>query len=127
MSICVCDEAHKCLATETYYALDDFMISYDEEHPKTLIGLTATPGRKYRDSLLEGDNLDLALMFDQHIFSILCYNVGGDFNAPPTCFYFTFFSFQILCAYSSILRSAANLPAAAILSSDIRFHLALSR
>lgn len=70
MSICVCDEAHKCLATETYYALDDFMISYDEEHPKTLIGLTATPGRKYKDSLLEGDNLDLALMFDQHIFSI---------------------------------------------------------
>ncbi len=70
MSICVCDEAHKCLATETYYALDDFMISYDENHPKTLIGLTATPGRKYKDSLLEGDNLDLALMFDQHIFSI---------------------------------------------------------
>lgn len=70
MSICVCDEAHKCLATETYYALDDFMISYDENHPKTLIGLTATPGRKYKDSLLEGDNLDLALMFEQHIFSI---------------------------------------------------------
>ncbi|MDE5714716.1 MAG: DEAD/DEAH box helicase family protein, partial [Anaeroplasmataceae bacterium] len=70
MSICVCDEAHKCLATETYYALDDFMISYNENHPKTLIGLTATPGRKYKDSLLEGDNLDLALMFDQNIFSI---------------------------------------------------------
>lgn len=70
MSICVCDEAHKCLAEETYYALDDFMISYDQKHPKTLIGLTATPGRKYKDSLLEGDNLDLALMFDKHIFSI---------------------------------------------------------
>ena len=70
MSICVCDEAHKCLAEETYYALDDFMISYDQTHPKTLIGLTATPGRKYKDSLLEGDNLDLALMFDKHIFSI---------------------------------------------------------
>ena len=70
LSICVCDEAHKCLAQETYYALDDFMISYDEKHPKTLLGLTATPGRKYKDSLLEGDNLELAMMFDKHIFSI---------------------------------------------------------
>jgi len=70
MTICVCDEAHKCLAEETYYALEDFMISYDPNHSKTLIGLTATPGRKYKDSLLEGDNLDLALMFDKHIFSI---------------------------------------------------------
>ena len=70
MSICVCDEAHKCLAEETYYALEDFMISFDPNHSKTLIGLTATPGRKYKDSLLEGDNLELALMFDKHIFSI---------------------------------------------------------
>lgn len=70
LSICVCDEAHKCLADETYRALDDFMISFDQTHPKTLIGLTATPGRKYKDSLLEGDNLELALMFDKHIFSI---------------------------------------------------------
>lgn len=70
MSICVCDEAHKCLAEETYYALEDFMISFDPSHSKTLIGLTATPGRKYKDSLLEGDNLELALMFDKHIFSI---------------------------------------------------------
>ena len=76
MSICVCDEAHKCLATETYYALEDFMISYDVDHPKTLIGLTATPGRKYKDSLLEGDNLDLALMFEQHIFSINTNELG---------------------------------------------------
>lgn len=70
MSICVCDEAHKCLAEETYYALEDFMVSFDPSHSKTLIGLTATPGRKYKDSLLEGDNLELALMFDKHIFSI---------------------------------------------------------
>ena len=70
MSICVCDEAHKCLAQETYHAIDDVMISYDANHPKTLLGLTATPGRKYKDSLLEGDNLELALMFDKHIFSI---------------------------------------------------------
>lgn len=70
MSICVCDEAHKCLATETYYSLENFMLSFDVSHPKTLIGLTATPGRKYKDSLLEGDNLELALMFDRNIFSV---------------------------------------------------------
>lgn len=73
LSICVCDEAHKCLAQETKIALDKFMVSFDINHPKTLIGLTATPGRKYRDSLVDGDNLELALMFDKNIFSI---NVG---------------------------------------------------
>ncbi len=73
LSICVCDEAHKCLAQETKIALDKFMVSFDISHPKTLIGLTATPGRKYRDSLVDGDNLELALMFDKNIFSI---NVG---------------------------------------------------
>lgn len=70
VSICVCDEAHKCLAGETYKAIDELMLSFDITHPKTLIGLTATPGRKYRDSLLDGENLDLALMFDKNIFSI---------------------------------------------------------
>lgn len=70
LSICICDEAHKCLAQETYNALDDFMLSFDPNHSKTLLGLTATPGRKYRDSLMEGDNQELALMFDKHIFSI---------------------------------------------------------
>ena len=76
LSICICDEAHKCLATETYYALEDLMLSFDVNHPKTLLGLTATPGRKYKDSLLEGDNLDLALMFDRHIFSINTNELG---------------------------------------------------
>ena len=70
MTICICDEAHKCLATETYKSLESLMVSYNRNRPKTLIGLTATPGRKYKDSLLDGDNSNLALMFDKNIFSI---------------------------------------------------------
>lgn len=70
ITICVCDEAHKCLAPETYRTIENLMISYNPNKPKTLIGLTATPGRKYKDSLLDGDNANLALMFDKNIFSI---------------------------------------------------------
>ena len=70
MRICVCDEAHKCLAQETYQAIEELLKIFNLEKPKTLIGLTATPGRKYNDSLLDGENLELAEMFDKHIFSI---------------------------------------------------------
>ena len=70
MRICVCDEAHKCLAQETYQAVEELLKIFNLEKPKTLIGLTATPGRKYNDSLLDGENLELAEMFDKHIFSI---------------------------------------------------------
>ena len=55
---------------------------------------------------------------------------SGTISTRLFCFvptdYFTFLSFQIRCAYSSILRSAANFPAAAMLSKDMRFHLVLS-
>ena len=73
ITLCVCDEAHKCLASETKTMLEALMVSFNQNHPKTLIGLTATPGRRYKDSLLAGDNLNLALMFDKNIFQI---NVG---------------------------------------------------
>ena len=70
LTICVCDEAHKVLAPETFKAVESLMISFDSSHPKTLIGLTATPGRKYQESEVYGDNIALAEMFNKNIFSI---------------------------------------------------------
>jgi len=70
MYLCVCDEAHKCLATETKQAVEKLMLLFDPTKTKILIGLTATPGRKFNDSFLDGENNELAIMFDKHIFSI---------------------------------------------------------
>ena len=39
--------------------------------------------------------------------------------------YFTFFSFQMRCAYSSMERSAAKCPAAAMFKRDFLFHNSL--
>ena len=55
----------------------------------------------------------------------------GDFfqkvpKKPASLFYFTFVRFQMRCAYSSMERSAAKWPAAAMLHNDIRFHFSLS-
>jgi superfamily II DNA or RNA helicase len=42
----VADEAHKCLARETGYAIESLMGCRPGDNNKYLIGLSATPGRK---------------------------------------------------------------------------------
>jgi DNA repair protein RadD len=69
-SAIIADEAHKCLATETSEAIEELFIKKENYNNKFLLGLTATPGRKFEESLNSGENLALALMFDRRIFTI---------------------------------------------------------
>ncbi len=66
----VADEAHKCLAKETRNAIEGLMRVFPGDNNKYLLGLTATPGRKYGDFDDSEENILLANMFDKRIFSI---------------------------------------------------------
>lgn len=70
LSLIVADEAHKCLAKETRTAIDNLMVKRRGDKKKFLIGLTATPGRKFGDFLDEDENRYLANMFDKRIIKI---------------------------------------------------------
>lgn len=69
-SMIICDEAHKCLAKESRKVIEKIMTKHDLDPKKCLLGLTATPGRKFNDYLDDGENNELALMFDKNITSI---------------------------------------------------------
>jgi superfamily II DNA or RNA helicase len=66
----VADEAHKCLARETRLAIEGLMTKKELDNNKYLIGLTATPGRKFGATDDSEENEALALMFERRIFSI---------------------------------------------------------
>lgn len=66
----ICDEAHKSLATETNKAVEYLMTKRRDYNSKLLLGLTATPGRKFNDYLSSGENTELALLYDKNITSI---------------------------------------------------------
>lgn len=65
--IIVFDEAHKCTAQATATVLNDLMRVTNEIHQRTLIGLTATPGRNLMH-IKEND--ELALMFNKRMITI---------------------------------------------------------
>jgi superfamily II DNA or RNA helicase len=70
VSSIVADEAHKCLALETRSAIEALMIKKEDYNNKHLIGLTATPGRKFGEVDDSEENHLLAIMFERRIFSI---------------------------------------------------------
>jgi len=63
----VYDEAHKASATETRNIINKFMIRKEGMRNRSLMGLTATPGRSTEVSI---DNALLASMFENRILSI---------------------------------------------------------
>jgi len=69
-AIIVADEAHKCLALETSRALENLMKSFNDNLNKSLIGLTATPGRKLSYFDDEEENRRLSNMFEKRIINI---------------------------------------------------------
>lgn len=66
-NLVVFDEAHKALATETKRTIEQFMIKKADMCDRSLIGLTATPGRSTEQS---AENDLLARMFENNIISI---------------------------------------------------------
>ncbi|WP_034590594.1 DEAD/DEAH box helicase [Enterocloster asparagiformis] len=65
--IIVVDEAHRAGAYKTKKAIDDIMVKLPDCPDKTLIGLTATPGRSTSD---DNDNRLFRYMFDNKIIDI---------------------------------------------------------
>ena len=63
----VFDEAHKAAATETRNMVESLMIKKDGMVDRSLIGLTATPGRTTLDT---NDNTLLSQMFEQRLITI---------------------------------------------------------
>lgn len=61
------DEAHKAAATGTKKTVNNLMIKKSDMEDRSLVGLTATPGRSTEDSL---DNIDLRDMFGNKMISI---------------------------------------------------------
>lgn len=66
----IADEAHKCLAPETSKALGSIMIKGPNDYNKSLIGLTATPGRKLSDFDDEEENESLSILFEKTIITV---------------------------------------------------------
>lgn len=65
-----CDEAHKCLAKETNIAIENLMRLKDISKNKSLVGLTATPGRKINELDDDDENEALSNMFERRILTI---------------------------------------------------------
>ena len=63
----VVDEAHKSVATETKALIDGLMTKTQETPDRSLIGLTATPGRNISDNT---DNDRLVNMFERKLIAI---------------------------------------------------------
>ena len=67
ISLVVVDEAHKTSARETSTLIEHLMLKLEGYRNRSLIGLSATPGRSFNDI---NENKKLAHMFDEKIISI---------------------------------------------------------
>jgi superfamily II DNA or RNA helicase len=67
VQLIVFDEAHKIAARETKRVIDDLMIKKPDMSDRSLVGLTATPGRT---TLTTSENDLLSNMFDKRVITI---------------------------------------------------------